>query len=535
VGNLPKLKQAVLDLLTVLNQKYEGEIYSFRFFPPEPLKNEPRELRLYADPERKEFDIFSLAYLILFSILERVELFDCPSYVTKFINNTNYLGTYSLVGVKKYLSSFSHFKCLLLSKKQVIICFTDTLDVQQIRQKILAKNIPDLKIEVASDKNRKFLQIWYSGKPVIDFNSSGVKMTFWAENSEELSAHLALFIELATFIEREIFFAYNSSITLTDFQPFIELSAPKLFVRTLSDNLRAISEWIKTKGTLPEQFKETVRSIFYHQKDGDNCYSLNKGYLDDHIEYIIYLTRTNSLSVKFKLFFDFWSIKHLIEERGLSIVESKSKVEDHIFVKAGGGSRSLTKRFTIREKRIMRGDHCILIFSNENILTIPLNEDTSALELFDQVYYRRMFISGWLDSVNLPCDLLDYEKVVIKNMQKLFSLYTFFIQDELVREHAQAVKAIIDAGLDEGFPPPPAPAAEWFWKILNDLNESDYFEKFHALLLIVQELVEKSKPRISSYSQENKKLANELYVDLLKIIGASTAFVNGYKPQQMVV
>lgn len=530
-----KLKKAVSDLLVVLGQKYEEETYPFRFFPPEPLKSEPRQLQLCADPEQKEFDISSLAYLILSSILERVELFDRPKYIVKFIIDTSHPGTYSIAGIRKYLSSFRHFKCILLSKEQVIICFVEPLNVQQIRQKILAKNISDLKIEVAGDNNRKYLQIWYRGKPVVDFNSSAVKMAFWAENSEELSVHLALFTELATLIEREISFTPNSSIVLTDFQPFIELSAPKLFTRTLSDNLRAIGEWAKTKGSFPKQFKETVRSKLYHQKDGDNRYSLNKEYLDDHIEYIVYFTRTNSLSIKFKLIFDWQSINRLIKERGLSIVESRTRCEDHISVKAGGGSRSFNRHFTIREKKIMRDNRCILIFSNENMLTIPLNEIASALELFDSIYYKRMFISGWLVSMNLPCDLLDYERVVIKNMQKLFYIYKFFIQEEMHREYSEAVQAIVNAGLNEGFPSVPPPAAEWFWKILNDLNESDYFEKFNAMLLIVQELVEKSKPRISSYSQENKKRADELYVDLLKMIGVSTAFVNDYKPQQIVV
>jgi len=272
----------------------------------------------------------------------------------------------------------------------------------------------------------------------------------------------------------------------------------------------------------------------YHQQDGDRRYLLDKQYYDEHIEYVIYLPTERSLLIRFSLQFDREEINTLLAEKQFRSYPIKTKHQDKFVIKKGGSSRGVNRVFTRTNWQVFDQDRLVLTLCGKDTVLLPLDNIAAALELFADIYYRRMFISSWLPSAEVPCDLTDYERQVIKNMKNLFLIYNFFVKPVLDKEFSEAAQRIVFLESQEEDPEPQL-AYEWLYQQLNSIKEDDYFEKFHCLLLAINEVVDQQMPIMMRLSAMQCDRALELQSRLLKMIGVSQVFLNSYKRQELLL
>ncbi|PJA92514.1 MAG: hypothetical protein CO133_02810 [Candidatus Komeilibacteria bacterium CG_4_9_14_3_um_filter_37_5] len=388
-------------------------------------------------------------------------------------------------------------------------------------------------VELVKKKNRNYLQLKIQQETIIEISDMCIMFCNQPATSQALYDQVQIMAELIALVEKDLIFIGSELIQLNIFTPFIALSAPQLFEKTFLANLAELSEELN-RGVIPSALRETRKSRMYHQQDGDRRYLLDKQYYDEHIEYVIYLPTERSLLIRFSLQFDREEINTLLAEKQFRSYPIKTKHQDKFVIKKGGSSRGVNRVFTRTNWQVFDQDRLVLTLCGKDTVLLPLDNIAAALELFADIYYRRMFISSWLPSAEVPCDLTDYERQVIKNMKNLFLIYNFFVKPVLDKEFSEAAQRIVFLESQEEDPEPQL-AYEWLYQQLNSIKEDDYFEKFHCLLLAINEVVDQQMPIMMRLSAMQCDRALELQSRLLKMIGVSQVFLNSYKRQELLL
>ena len=527
-AQLLSMTTSVVDTLEERSERFQAKFFM--------VEEEPviTSMSLQIVNEEVIYDLFGFLVVLFYGMQERLSLMINARYPAKLLKNTNQKGIYSLDHLHQLLADYRHIKCVIFNQYRISISFVSCLNLSVLRQ-LLVDFATEQKgsLDLCGKKNGNCLQLNLGGATVIEIRDMNINIFYQdCGSAEELYQRIQIVVELIAYIEKELLFLNSPLIQLGTFQPFIELSAPQLFDRVFLQNLMALCEQLN-KGIIPDVLRQTRKSQLYHQADGDLRYLLDKQYYDEHIEYVIYLPTERSLLIKFSLHLDISRINALLANKKITSSEQKTKKQDNFIIKKGGSSRLVRKNFSIYNQLCYDQDKLVCTICGRNIIKLPLDNIENGLAIFADIYYQRLLISSWLPTAQLPCDLSDYERQVIKNMENLFNIYNFFIRPIFGKELKEVAYRTVYENSQEVLPEV-LKADKWIYQQLMLINEDDYFEKFHTLLLHIKEMVDQQMPEMIRQSSFSASRAFELQEILIKMIGVSQAFINGYKPQALL-
>ncbi|MCR4280626.1 MAG: hypothetical protein NUV82_04365 [Candidatus Komeilibacteria bacterium] len=520
-----------------LLKSLDGE-YIREFFP-EKSQDEPMTIKLELRIKDFVYNCALLHFVLCHMVVERSALEKDPRYDARFLRDTTFKGIYSLDRLHATLPDFRLIKSLSVRTDKIICLFTEPLDIMEIRRQIQALGLVGLSMDVFSRKQTKVLLILLDNRPAFEIGYNFISLLF-GDNFVEY--HLRLLTELITLVheERITRAKEQKTISLHEYLIYMEMSAPQIFERVLIDNLSKIRSIIMTND--PEfrnYFHETRPSQIFWRTEGRR-FALNKNYLVDHLEYIVYVPRENKIVIRFSLPFDTMFISELTKLRMGLVDEEPRLVRNRRALRKGGRQRGFWQRYRTTVQNFVSSDGVTVAqIQGNQVIIVDLSDENAfnqALKILEMIYYGRYFISGWFETTAIKSDLIEYERYVIKNVDTIVRLYNFFISESAAADYYGEVTANIQADRSDAkisFPEP-LTAVEWLNQTLAGANENDFPERLHCVFIELKTLIDKYIERFMSRTKEEKLDALQHYSRLSSLISLSESFLNQTKPKAVV-
>ncbi|MBI5066111.1 hypothetical protein HZA97_07790 [Candidatus Woesearchaeota archaeon] len=370
-------------------------------------------------------------------IADYVNYSDDPQHRTAHLKNTNQPGTMLLDGLKSRLEDFFFLECMLVDKNNLIYHFKDPLDVQAIET--LANNSLLGRVNVEHKKTRSgrdVSELFIDGVLVLSIDLYNVKMNYAnLVNQDKFSLGFQASTELVTRIHQDRLLDGNRrKIYLSNYQPVFKLVSPEAFEDKISQALKEIRQ-LSLSGDLPKH-PDFVETRMSKRVSSNKVYRPNAGKIVDHLEYLAICPDKKEMYVKFGCNFDYDAIKDMLKREGFRLDDAKEiSAFKSITIKKGGGSRKRTWSSTKTKRDILDEEgNLLLSLSDKDSLKISFDGSeesfNKAAKIFGNIYYERLFYTGWVNTSELKSDLTKEERIVISSLEPLVQFYTLFLEVE---------------------------------------------------------------------------------------------------------
>ena len=401
----------------------------------------PIKMELRVMEEDVEFDTKKLVLVLLGMIIELEAMKKNANYLTAFLKNTNADGVYLLDGVRK-LSQFLKIKCISVTKKSSLsVSFRDPIDINRIEEIMIASGeVFGEKVTATREEKggRIKVKIIIGEREIFSLSAYAVTFFFSGviHSPVEIKRWICAFGELVTRIHQdELFRRDNSIVSLRKYAPFLKLVTPELFSDGVAKNIRLIGEEIIKNGIPVEVLKETKPSKFYCKEMHERRFRIPKKFLSEHIAYIVFVEKTREFVIRFKLPIDIPYVAKALGERGVKLgEESIRKVAKKIRIKKGGGSRLVHSNIKSIQRPLIAEKKQFGKLEGKHILTFFVDHLDFGITVFSLIYDHKAFVSGWVETADMECDLSALERLVVQNVNDLVDFYDFFIKTSEDRE-----------------------------------------------------------------------------------------------------
>ena len=466
--------ETLIDIFEEVEETSSDSFFSFFAVPPEP----PKRMALFLTERKPNYETKNLVLVLLGMIMEVFELKTNADYAAVLLKNTNAKGVYLLDGTRKIFPDF-HFKCIAVSERSTSISFIDPLDMGRIEDTIISAGKRFGEEFVSSEeisRKRKKIDFFIGGKKI--FCLSPYAITLFLSSDMKAKKSIVAFSELATRIHQDdLFNKENAILPLRKYVFFLKLAGPTLFTKSVAENIRMIGEAVIKEGLSNDALVETRSSELRRNKEARR-FKVPDKYLGGHISYVVFLEETKEFVIRFKIPIDVPYVKVLLEEKGMSLGnESKSNLSKVMSIKKGRGVRIAHRNFRIFSTPVFFQGTEVAKVEGRHTLVFSLANLDRGTTIFSTIYENAALTSGWVATADVECDLSEFERAVIKNVNDLLSFYNFFIRSF---EDKESFEMVISRGGEVD--------ARTSWERVMDIFRShftegrDFYSVFYATL-----------------------------------------------------
>ncbi|MEK6857009.1 MAG: hypothetical protein AABX39_00285, partial [Nanoarchaeota archaeon] len=385
-------------------------------------------------PQEVAFDLENLQKIIIGMIYEYSTYQSDKKYKTEFLKDTTIADTMLLDGIMSRLPDYHFLKCVLISKKDVVIYFKDHLNTAAIKSLISNANVSDLKFEeTKTARGKNSIDFLLNDSRIFRVEDYGVIIPYLTlSDPKSLAKGVKFATELTTRIHQDILLRDNiKRVNFAEYASIFKMLFPELFEDKLTGFLKTVRD-LSINQQIPQidSFHETTKSKLFRR---EKKYAFEKSSLPDHIEYLVVCPDKQELYIRFGSKLDYNRIQEMFKKQGLQISEQKAeKIKNEVIIKKGGGSRKKTLTEISKDQTVFDAQgRKILDFQGYNIVKLYFSQDNDQFDLASKIvgdiYYNRLLYTTWLNHSDFKSDLTPTERKIIMSVENLVMLYRIFL------------------------------------------------------------------------------------------------------------
>ncbi|MFA5870607.1 MAG: hypothetical protein WC842_01810 [Candidatus Paceibacterota bacterium] len=499
---MEKIQEVLKDVLRILEA--ENSEFFFGYFARK--RPESKKMTLSMSDEEIEYNSRPISLVITGMLSDFFNIKENEMYPSIFLKNSNRKGVFSLDGIRKFLGIFSLLRCSIINEKIICFYFLDPINYGEI------KNIAE-SCGFSVSNNQEILEV-RGGDSQIFIKGHRVYMQIsgtWTQK-EALKNICMLSTIIVRIHQDHLVESDNNLIRLSFYSRWFDLMDVR--AGSLAANLKIVAEEILAGRFPNEILKETRRSS--KKSFEDKCFKLEKKYLEEHIQYVVFLPKERAFAVRFSIPID----KHAVESRFTNFEFNCEKTEFRKkgFLKKGGATRFINRKITLKILKIFKNKRELASIIGDRIFKFSLDSLEEAIEIFSSICSKRMLVSGWMQTASHDCDLNEFERYAIKNVDDLIAIYSFFVHHIEEHEWGQQVAkgmAEID-GFDHRKSVP-----DTVYELLTNGNEcTNFFADLSRVLFDLQPKVTRAFDHYLKFEGDTRVCAISLFEKYLTMTSA---------------
>lgn len=469
------------EILTAIGIVQNTPIHETPIFIRQPDQGSRTTMGLALEVEEVLYDFKKLSELVLACIADySIYHFD-TTHRTDLLKDTNVPGTMLLDGIRRHLPDYNFLRSMPVSRKEVVFHFKNPLNLNAIAFVIeSAGQGHSIRLRHLTKKTGVALGVYYDNVQVLMVENYYVKFPYYTLiESGKLKEGLQSISELVTRIHQDSLFLEGSRLVhFAQYQPVLKLMWPDVFEDRLTDFIREVRQLATTQQiTQHPSFKETKNSRLHER--ANKRYALVRDSVPEHLDYIVACPARNELYVRFSSNLDYDRIREMVENAGLTFVkEVPNVIHEQKIIKKGSGSRLKSWEYKVKHFGVYdREGNRLLTFEGQNNLRLYLGQDSSTFEksigILSQIYYGRLFYTGWFRTAEIDSDISPNERGVITLIDTLAGIYHLFLsveEDRLRVQKDQMVPTPIEWVAETMTRSPIKSPNEMVMCVLNELN-----------------------------------------------------------------